>query len=99
MGEKISPQNRDREISNDKNPSVTTAKSDIQSHGFFTEGRDGGFVDSLENHGGRLALFSSGRRNNANIGACINEETSTSSTIGDIEQATGNGKASWTCRH
>ena len=25
MGEKISPQDRDREISNDKNPSVTTA--------------------------------------------------------------------------
>ena len=87
------------EISNDKDPLVTTAESDIQGYGFFIEGRDGRFIDSLENHGGRLALFSSRRRKNTNIGSCINQETGTSSTISDIKQATGNGGGSWTCRH
>ena len=71
MGKEVCTQNRDGEISNDKNPSVTTAESDIQGHGFFTEGRDGRFIYSLENHGGRLAHFSSRRRKNTNIGACI----------------------------
>ena len=99
MGEEVCTQNKYGEVSNDKNPSVTTAESDIQGHGFFTEGRDGRFIYSLENHGGRLALFSSRRRKNTNIGACIDQETGTGSKISDIKQATGNGGASWTCRH
>ena len=74
-------------------------ESNIQGHGIFTKGRDGRLFDSLENHGGRLELFSSGRRNNANIGTCINKKTSTSSMISDIKQATGNGRASWTCHY
>ena len=85
MGEKISSQNREGKVSNYEYPSETMAKSDIQGHGFLTKSRDGRFVESLENHGGRFAFFSSRRGKNTDISAGINEETSTSSTVGDIK--------------
>ena len=85
MGEKICSQNREGKASNYEYPSETTAKSDIQGHGFITKSRDGRFVDSLENHGGRVTLFSSRRGKNTDISASINEETSTSSTVGDVK--------------
>ena len=97
MCKEISSQKRVGDISNDKNPFVTMAESSIQGHGFFNRGKNGRFVDSLESHGDRLVLFNSARRNNANIGICINEETSTSSMISDIKQEAGNGRANWTC--
>ena len=85
IGEKISSQNGERKVSNDEYPSETTAKSDIQGHGFFSKSRDGRIVDSLENHGGRFTFFSSRRGKNTDISAGINEETSTSSTVGDLK--------------
>ena len=85
MGEKICSQKREGKISNYEYPSETTAKSDIQSHGFVTKSRDGRFVDSLENQGGRFTFSSSRRGKNTDISADINEETSTRSMVSDVK--------------
>ena len=63
MGEKICSQNREGKVSNYEDPSKTTAKSDIQGHGFFTKSRDGRFVDRVENHeaGLRFSAAEGGR--------------------------------------
>ena len=48
MCQKISSRNWERNASNYENPLITTAKSHIQGHGFFTENRDGGLANSLK---------------------------------------------------
>ena len=85
MGKKICSQNREGTVSTYEYPSETTAKFDIHGHGFFTNSRDGRFVDRLENHGSRFTFFSSRRGKNSDISTSINEETSTSSTVGDVK--------------